>query len=136
VIGGGGAPQLAAIKRVGLPGGGCSLCCQMIRIRPQIVPLRGLATWLSAGGCGVWSMPHRGRVTDQAVWPDGRRFGTADGWSVEAVRLSMTPDRHDGEWLRARRFGFWIADVRAVEDLARYFRLADLQPDRLFVAGL
>jgi hypothetical protein len=45
----------------------------------------------------------------------------------------MTPDRHDGEWLRVGRFGCWIADVRAVEDLARHFCLADLELDRLLL---
>ncbi len=26
------------------------------------------------------------------------RYRTGDGWSVEVVRLTCTPDRHDGEW--------------------------------------
>lgn len=39
------------------------------------------------------------------------RFRTANGWPVESVRLSMTPDHRGDEWLRVRRFGFWIADV-------------------------
>lgn len=59
------------------------------------------------------------------------RYRTADGWAVETVRLTMTPDHHDGEWIRLRRFGYWIADVRAVEDLARYVSLAELEPDGL-----
>jgi hypothetical protein len=56
------------------------------------------------------------------------RYRTADGWTVETVRLSMTPDRHDGEWIRVRRFGFWIQDVRSVEELAQLVPLADLEP--------
>lgn len=56
------------------------------------------------------------------------RYRTADGWSVETVVLSMTPDRHDGEWIRVRRFGFWIRDVRSVEELAELVPLAELEP--------
>jgi hypothetical protein len=58
----------------------------------------------------------------------GRYRRTADGWSVETVRLSTTPDHHDGEWIRIRRFGFWIKDVRSVEELAELVPLADLEP--------
>jgi hypothetical protein len=36
------------------------------------------------------------------------RFRTADGWSVEVVRLTGTPDHHDGEWLRVNYFGFHV----------------------------
>ena len=43
------------------------------------------------------------------VRQDGRmadRYRTKDGWSVEIVQLTCTPDHHDGEWLRIRYFGY------------------------------
>jgi len=55
------------------------------------------------------------------------RWRTPDGWSVEAVRLSLTPDNHDGEWLRVRYFGLWVADVRQVAELAAWFPLGELR---------
>jgi hypothetical protein len=30
------------------------------------------------------------------------RCRTESGWSVEMVRLTGTPDKHDGPWLRVR----------------------------------
>jgi hypothetical protein len=59
------------------------------------------------------------------------RFRTADGWSVETVRLSQTPNHHDGEWIRVRHLGFYVADLRSVAELARYFPLDELEPDGL-----
>jgi hypothetical protein len=59
------------------------------------------------------------------------RYRTADGWSVETVRLSMTPDHRDGEWIRVRYYGFFVADVRSIPELARYFPVAALEPDGL-----
>jgi hypothetical protein len=60
------------------------------------------------------------------------RYRSADGrWRVEVVRLTGTPDRHDGAWIRVRYFGWFVADVRAVEDLAAYFPLAALELDGL-----
>jgi hypothetical protein len=56
------------------------------------------------------------------------RYRTADGWSVEVVRLSGTPDHHDGDWLRVCYFGSYVADVRTPEELTRYFPLSDLEP--------
>ena len=38
----------------------------------------------------------------------GDRYRTADGWSVEVVHLEVTPDRHDGEWIRLRQHGCWV----------------------------
>jgi len=52
-------------------------------------------------------------------------------WAVEVIRLTGTPDRHDGEWLRVRYYGWFVADVRAVEHLAEYFDLAELAEDGL-----
>lgn len=54
------------------------------------------------------------------------RWRTTDDWSVEVVRLRLTPDHHDGEWLRVRFHGLWVADVRQVAELAEWFPLADL----------
>lgn len=54
-------------------------------------------------------------------------YKTSDGcWSVEIVNLSCTPDKHDGEWIRVRHYGFTITDVRRVEALAEYVDLRDL----------
>jgi hypothetical protein len=43
------------------------------------------------------------------------RYRTADGWSVEVVRLSMTPDHQDGTWIRVRYYDFYVADVRTCQ---------------------
>ena len=34
-------------------------------------------------------------------------YRTANGWSVEPVTLTLTPDRHDGQWLRVRYLGYY-----------------------------
>jgi hypothetical protein len=72
------------------------------------------------------------RMTESWTW--GRmagmaeRWRTQDGaWSVEVVTLSHTPDRHDGTWLRVRRWNYFIADVRNLDDLARYVALDELE---------
>src|SRR5579864_3336020 len=50
-------------------------------------------------------------------------YRTSDGcWSVEVVRLTGTPNKHDGEWIRVRNFGFFVADVRTVTELQSYGR--------------
>ena len=67
-------------------------------------------------------MPRSGQYGDVAA-----RYRTADGWSVEVVRLSGTPDKHDGEWIRVRQFGWFVADVRSIACLERYVALAELQ---------
>ena len=54
------------------------------------------------------------------------RWRTGSGWSVEVVAVRLTPDCHDGTWLRVRYLGYWVADVRQAEELARWFPLADL----------
>lgn len=60
------------------------------------------------------------------------RYRTSDGrWRVEVVRLTGTPDRHDGEWIRVRYSGWYVADVRTVEHLAEFLDLADLAEDAL-----
>jgi len=46
---------------------------------------------------------------------------------VEVIRLTCTPNRRDGEWLRVRYLCYWIADVRQLAELALWFALAELQ---------
>jgi hypothetical protein len=36
------------------------------------------------------------------------RYRTADGWSVEVVRLTGTQDHNYGEWLRVNYFGYHV----------------------------
>ncbi len=45
------------------------------------------------------------------------RYRTASGWSVEVVERSATPDNSDGQQLRVRYHGFYVADVRTVAEL-------------------
>jgi hypothetical protein len=64
------------------------------------------------------------------------RWRTQDGsWSVEVVTLSDTPDHHDGQWIRIRRWGYYIADVRSPDDLAQYVALGELFEEALPAAG-
>jgi hypothetical protein len=59
----------------------------------------------------------------------GERWRSSDGeWSVRLVRLNGTPNHGDGEWLRLTRFGFWVADVRTVAELADFVSLDRLWP--------
>jgi hypothetical protein len=62
------------------------------------------------------------------------RYRTADGWSVEVVNLTGTPDRHDGQWLRICYCNYWV-DVRSIAELEQWFPLADLEPDALALAA-
>jgi hypothetical protein len=59
------------------------------------------------------------------------RYRTASGWTVEVVRLSGTPDKHDGEWLRVAYRGWHVADVRSVAEVERWVSLAELEPETL-----
>jgi hypothetical protein len=61
----------------------------------------------------------------------GDRYRTADGWAVEVVELSATPDRNDGERLKVTYYGFFVAIVRTVAELEQWFALSDLEPDTL-----
>jgi hypothetical protein len=61
----------------------------------------------------------------------GDRYRTADGWAVEVVELSATPDGSDGERLKVTYCGFFVALVRTVAELEQWFPLADLQPETL-----
>jgi hypothetical protein len=42
------------------------------------------------------------------------------------VHLTDTGN-HDGQWLRVRYHGYYVADVRSVLELESYFPLADLE---------
>lgn len=59
----------------------------------------------------------------------GDRYRTADGWSVEVIGLALTPDRHDGEWLKVSQCGAFVALVRTVAELGQWFPPAALEPD-------
>jgi hypothetical protein len=63
------------------------------------------------------------------------RYRTPDGWSVEVVQLTCTPDRRDGEWLRIRYLGYYVHDARSVMELERYIPLSELE-DALRQPGL
>jgi hypothetical protein len=55
------------------------------------------------------------------------RFRSADGqWTIDAIRLSLTGTGRDGEQLRISHLGFFIAEVRSVDELRRYVELAEL----------
>jgi hypothetical protein len=54
------------------------------------------------------------------------RYRTMSGWTVEVVERSGTPDNSDGQRLRVRYHGFYVADVRTVAELEQYFPLTDL----------
>ena len=45
---------------------------------------------------------------------------------VDVIRLALTGTHRDGEWLRIKRWGWHVADVRTVAELARYVDLATL----------
>jgi hypothetical protein len=56
------------------------------------------------------------------------KYRTRDGcWTIEVVRLSLTPNHSDGERIRVRQYGFWVADLRSVEALESYVALAELE---------
>ncbi len=56
------------------------------------------------------------------------RFRSADGeWTVDVIRLSLTSNNRDGEWLRVAYLGFHVAEVRTPQELGRFVDLAELQ---------
>lgn len=63
------------------------------------------------------------------------RYRTASGWSVEPVSLTLTPDWHDGQWLRVRYLGYYVADCGSVAELERWIPLAELERDALTLAA-
>jgi hypothetical protein len=59
-------------------------------------------------------------------------YCTTDDWTVEVVQLAA------GDRLRIRHHGFYLADVRNVDDLARWIpaaELAQLGRDMLVLAA-
>jgi hypothetical protein len=48
------------------------------------------------------------------------RYRTPDGWTIEVVQLA------EGERLRIRHHGFYVADAPSVDDLARWIPAAEL----------
>jgi hypothetical protein len=55
------------------------------------------------------------------------RCRSADGqWRVDVINLTVTPNHHDGAWLRISRWGWWVADVRTIGELRDYLDPADL----------
>jgi hypothetical protein len=66
------------------------------------------------------------------VRPGGDRYRIPDGWTVEVVQLEA------GKRLRIRHHGFYIADVRSADDLARWIsadELVQLEGDTLILAS-
>ena len=62
----------------------------------------------------------------------GDRYRTPDGWTVEVLRLA------EGDRLRIRHHGFYVAAVVNVDDLARWIpaaELAQLERDTLILAA-
>jgi hypothetical protein len=53
------------------------------------------------------------------------------GWTVQVIELTGTPDHHDGQWIRVSQYGFWVADVRTITGLERWFPLAELTKETL-----
>ena len=63
------------------------------------------------------------------------RYRAPGGWTVEVVRLTCTPDHHDGEWIRIRQYGAYAADVRSVAELEHWIPLAELEQETLALAA-
>ena len=59
------------------------------------------------------------------------RWRAPGGWTVEVVQLNGTPDHRDGEWLRVRLHGSWVADVGSPAELEQWFSLASLDLETL-----
>ena len=62
------------------------------------------------------------------------RYRTPGGWTVEVVQLA------EGQRLRIRHHGFYVADVVNVDDLARWIPAAGLaqlerEPETLILAA-
>jgi hypothetical protein len=55
------------------------------------------------------------------------RWCTRDGWGVETIHMTATPDGHDGESFRVTHHGCWIGYARSVPELEHWIELADLE---------
>ena len=56
--------------------------------------------------------------------PDGR-------WTIDVIRLSLTSDHRDGEWLRVSCDGYFIAECRTLDDVRRHVDLGDFLEEAL-----
>src|SRR5450755_2163100 len=83
------------------------------RAPPEVARLAGASSSRLALPCGGCHIPARPLTRKYVGMAD--RYRTADGWSVEVVRLSMTPDHQDGTWIRVRYYDFYVADVRTCQ---------------------
>jgi hypothetical protein len=63
----------------------------------------------------------------------GDRYRTPDGWVVEVIELSATPDRNDGERFKVTYYGFFVALVSTVAELEQWLALSDLEPETLIL---
>ena len=63
------------------------------------------------------------------------RWCTRDGWAVEVIHMTATPDGHDGESFRITHHGYWIGYARSVPELERWIDLADLEDPLTLALG-
>lgn len=54
---------------------------------------------------------------------------------LDAITLTATGTHRDGEWIRVSRWGFRVADLRSVEQLAALVDLAALEEALLKCVG-
>jgi hypothetical protein len=56
------------------------------------------------------------------------RFRGIDGeWVVDVIRLSLTGDHRDGERFRVTRHGFFVAEVKTIDELRQHVDPAELE---------
>jgi hypothetical protein len=56
------------------------------------------------------------------------RFRSTDGeWVVDVIRLSLTGDHRDGECFRVTRHGFFVAEVKTIDELRQHVDPAELE---------
>jgi hypothetical protein len=56
------------------------------------------------------------------------RCRSSDGeWVIDVISLTATGTHRDGDWLRIKRWGCHIADVRSVDELREHIDLAELE---------
>ena len=56
------------------------------------------------------------------------RFRSIDGeWVVDVIRLSLTGDHSDGERFRVTRYGFFVAEVKTIDELRQHVDPAELE---------
>jgi hypothetical protein len=72
------------------------------------------------------------------LWQQGQKSGKAEGWVirfrsidgewvVDVIRLSLTGDHRDGECFRVSRHGFFVAEVKAIDELRQHIDPAELE---------